>query len=119
MLDETFLVWTVPSSPSSTMSVKVPPTSTPTRYVVMRMNSPRPTIADRRTAPNCGGSRARVAREPRGGTMAFGAIVPRRAVLGAAGAALARAAFGQGDERAAERRALVEQIGVGMRALAP
>jgi protein-L-isoaspartate(D-aspartate) O-methyltransferase len=51
--------------------------------------------------------------------MAFGAIVPRRAMLGVAGAALARAAFGQGDEREAERRALVERIEVGMRALAP
>ena len=30
-LDEIFLVWMVPSEPSSTMSVKVPPMSTPTR----------------------------------------------------------------------------------------
>ena len=30
-LDEIFLVWTVPSDPSSTMSVKVPPISTPAR----------------------------------------------------------------------------------------
>ena len=51
--------------------------------------------------------------------MAPSAIVPRRAVLGVAGAALARAAFGQEDGQEAARRALVERIELGIRAMAP